>query len=44
MKRLKRILAWTILPIMLEIFAFFFVDNFYLNDKTTFNAKKIDSN
>lgn len=43
MKRLKRILAWTMIPIILEIFAFFFVDNFYLNDKTTFNAKKIDS-
>ncbi|AKA70608.1 hypothetical protein [Clostridium scatologenes] len=43
MKGLKRILAWTMIPIVLEIFAFFFVDNFYLNDKTTFNAKKIDS-
>lgn len=43
MRGLKRILVWTLLPITLEILGFFLVDNFYLNDETTFNAQKIDS-
>ncbi len=43
MKGFKKILIWTMIPIVLEIVGFLFVDNFYLNDETTFNAKKIDS-
>ncbi len=43
MKRLKKVLIWTLIPIVLEIIGFLFVNNFYLNDETSFNAKKIDS-
>lgn len=43
MKGLRKILIWTLIPLFLEIIGFLFVDNFYLNDETSFNAKKIDA-
>ncbi|NMM64201.1 hypothetical protein HBE96_16365 [Clostridium sp. P21] len=43
MRGLKKVLVWTMIPIVLEVVGFLLVDNFYLNDQTTFNTKKIDS-
>lgn len=42
MKGLKKIIAWTLIPITLELAGLLYVDQFYLNDETSFNAKKID--
>lgn len=42
MKGFKKIIMWTLIPITLELIGMLYVDQFYLNDETSFNAKKID--
>jgi hypothetical protein len=42
MKILKRLIIWSLIPIILELMCLLYVDNFYLNDETSFNAKKVD--
>jgi len=43
MKKLKRLIILTLIPILLVLTGFFFIDNFYLNDETVFNTKKVDT-
>ncbi|WP_333861251.1 hypothetical protein [Clostridium sp.] len=42
MKKLKRIIMWTLIPIIIEMAAFLFMDKFYFNDESNFNIKKVD--
>lgn len=42
MKGIKRIITWTLIPITLILVGLLYIDQFYLNDETSFNAKKID--
>ena len=42
MKGIKKIITWTVIPIILILVGLLYVDQFYLNDETSFNAKKID--
>ncbi|MDW8799770.1 hypothetical protein P8V03_01205 [Clostridium sp. A1-XYC3] len=42
MKGFKKIILWTLIPITLELLGIFYIDQFYLNDETSFNTKKID--
>lgn len=42
MKLLKRIIVWSLIPIILEIAGLFFIDKFYLGDDMNFNIKKVD--
>lgn len=42
MKGLKKLIIWTLIPVTLELAGFFYIDNFYLNDETNFNAKKVE--
>jgi hypothetical protein len=42
MKGLKKIIMWTLIPIVLELVGLLYVDQFYLTDETSFNAKKVD--
>lgn len=42
MKVLKRLILWSLIPITLELIGLLYVDKFYLNDETTFNATKVD--
>lgn len=42
MKKLKRIIIWTLIPIIIEMAAFLFMDKFYFNDESNFNIKKVD--
>lgn len=42
MRILKRIIAWTLIPIVLEFAGLFIIDKFYLGDDMGFNIKKVD--
>ena len=42
MKGLKKIIVWTLVPVIVQLIGLFFVDKFYLSDETSFNTKKID--
>lgn len=42
MRGLKRLLIWTLIPVILELTGLVLVDKFYLNEETTFNTKKVD--
>ncbi|MBP2033430.1 hypothetical protein J2Z42_002133 [Clostridium algifaecis] len=42
MKVLKKLIAWALIPIILELAGLFFIDKFYLGDESTFNIKKVD--
>lgn len=42
MKGFKKIILWTLIPIIFELIGLFYVDQFYLNDETSFNTKKVD--
>lgn len=42
MKTFKKILLWSLIPVVLELAGLFYINNFYLNDETTFNAKKVN--
>lgn len=42
MKVLKKLIAWALIPIILEVAGLLFIDKFYLGDKGTFNIKKVD--
>jgi hypothetical protein len=42
MKVLKRLIIWTLLPIILEFIGLFFIDKVYIKDQEIFNIKKID--
>ncbi|WP_242872927.1 hypothetical protein [Clostridium magnum] len=43
MKGLRKIIIWTIMPIALELVGLLYIDQFYLNAETTFNAMKVDT-
>lgn len=43
MKVFKRLIIITMIPILLELSGFFFVDQFYLNTETVFNTKKVEA-
>ncbi|MGE5628882.1 MAG: hypothetical protein ACM3X7_12385 [Solirubrobacterales bacterium] len=43
MKKFKRLIILTLIPILLELAGFLFIDQFYLNDETVFNTKKVDA-
>lgn len=43
MKGLKKIIIWTLIPVALELVGLLYIDQFYLNDETSFNAKKVDT-
>ncbi|MCH5138277.1 hypothetical protein JMF89_13840 [Clostridiaceae bacterium UIB06] len=42
MKGFKKIIIWTLIPIMMELVGLLYIDQFYLNDETSFNATKVD--
>lgn len=42
MKKLKRIIMWTLIPVIIEVAALLFMDKFYFNDEASFNIKKVD--
>lgn len=42
MKGFKKIIIWTLIPILIELVGLIYIDQFYLNDETSFNAKKVD--
>jgi len=42
MKGFKKIIIWTLIPIVIELVGLLYVDKFYLNDETSFNATKVD--
>lgn len=42
MNKLKRLIIWSLIPITLELIGLLYVNNFYLNDETSFNPKKVD--
>lgn len=42
MRGLKRLLVWTLIPVILELTGLVFVDKFYLSDESTFNTKRVD--
>lgn len=41
MRAVKRLILWTLMPIILELAGFIYFNNFYLNDETSFNTKKV---
>ncbi|MFL0194864.1 hypothetical protein ACJDU8_04645 [Clostridium sp. WILCCON 0269] len=42
MKKLKRIIIWTLIPVVIELAGLLFMDKFYFNDELSFNIKKVD--
>jgi len=42
MKRFKKIILWTLIPISLELAGFTYFNSFYLNDETSFNTQKVE--
>ncbi|MBV7272988.1 hypothetical protein JMF89_00260 [Clostridiaceae bacterium UIB06] len=42
MNKIKRLIIWSLIPIILELIGLLYFNNFYLNDETTFNTKKVD--
>lgn len=42
MNKIKRLIIWSLIPITLELIGLLYVNNFYLNDETTFSTKKVD--
>lgn len=42
MKGLKRIILWTLIPITLELTGLLYIDQFYLDNETSFDTKKVD--
>jgi hypothetical protein len=42
MKGLKKIIVWTLIPVVVEMLGFFYIDNFYLKDQTTFTTNKVN--
>lgn len=43
MKVLKRIIVWTLIPLIFEMAGLFFVDKFYVKNQGSFNIKKVDT-
>ena len=42
MKGFKKLIVWALIPITLELVGFTYFNNFYLNNETSFNTKKVD--
>ncbi|MCH3964646.1 MAG: hypothetical protein LKE46_10265 [Clostridium sp.] len=42
MKILKRIIVWTLIPVIFELAGLFFIDRFYMGDEMNFSIKKVD--
>lgn len=42
MRGLKRLLIWTLIPVIIELTGLLLVDKIYLNDETTFSTTKVD--
>lgn len=43
MKMLKRIIIWTLIPIILELTVLLLAQEFYIKDEVSFNIKKVDT-
>ncbi|AGY77161.1 MULTISPECIES: hypothetical protein [Clostridium] len=43
MKKLKRIIVWTMIPIVMELAGLLLVDKFYFGGDSNFNIKKVDT-
>ncbi|MBC2581585.1 hypothetical protein [Clostridium sp. DJ247] len=42
MRGFKRLLVWSLIPILIELLGLLYLDNFYLKDETSFNTEKMD--
>lgn len=43
MKNFKRIIMWSLIPVVIELIGLFFVDKFYFAGETNFSIKKVDT-
>lgn len=43
MKKLRRIIVWTMIPIVMELIGLLLVDKFYFSGNSNFNIKKVDT-